>query len=132
MAVAGQKQLMMDENLSWWAGRVRSAILTVDPTGLVAIGFLWPKTPNAARGGDSRVVRARPVIDSSSLDFFDIQLDPGVELTFPQYMENYELLTPAVKPVRTKVRVRNNAVAYLDEGETLFAKLDQLIEGFAR
>jgi hypothetical protein len=99
MAVAGQKQLMMDENLAWWAGRVQSAILSVDSTALVSIGFLWPKTPNPARGGDSRVVRVRPTIDSSSLDFFDLHLDPGVELTFQQYMENYELTTPAVKPV---------------------------------
>jgi hypothetical protein len=99
MSVAGQKQQMMDDNLAWWGGRVRSAILAVDPTALVGIGFLWPKTPNPARGGDSRVTRARPVIDSSAIDFFDIHLDPGVELTVPQYMENYELTTPAVKPV---------------------------------
>ena len=46
MAVAGQKQLMMDENLAWWAGRVRPAILAVDPTALVGMGFLWPKGPN--------------------------------------------------------------------------------------
>jgi len=99
MSVAGQKQSMMDENLSWWAGRVRSAILAADSTALVSMGFLWPQSPNPARSGDTRVVRARPTIDSSSLDFFDVHLDPGVELTFPQYMENYELLTPAVKPV---------------------------------
>ena len=99
MSVAGQKQLMMDENLAWWADRVRSAILSVDSTALVSIGFLWPQAPNPARVGDTRVVRARPTIDSSSLDFFDVHLNPGVELTFPQYMENYELLTPAVKPV---------------------------------
>jgi len=99
MGGAGQKQLMMDENLTWWAGRVRTAILAVDPTTLVGMGFLWPQGPNPARAGDSRVVRARPVIDSSTLDFFDIHLHPGVELTFPQYMENYELTTPAVKPI---------------------------------
>jgi hypothetical protein len=99
LSVAGQKQVMMDENLAWWAGRVRSAILSVDSTALVSIGFLWPQSPNPARGGDTRVVRARPTIDSSSLDFFDVHLDPGVELTFQQYMENYELLAPAVKPV---------------------------------
>ncbi len=99
MAVAGQKQLMMDENLVWWAGRVRSAILSVDPTALVGMGFLWPKGPNPARTGDPRVTRAKPLIDSSSLDFVDLHLQPGVELTFPQYMENYELTSPAVKPV---------------------------------
>jgi hypothetical protein len=99
MAVAGQKQLMMDENLDSWAGRVRSGILSVDPTALVAIGFLWPKTPNPARAGDPRVSRPKPLVDSTTLDFVDLHLDPGVELTFPQYMENYELTTPAVKPV---------------------------------
>lgn len=99
MAVAGQKQLMMDENLAWWADRVRQAILAVDSTALVSMGFLWPQTPNPARVGDTRVVRARPTIDSSTLDFFDLHLDPGVELTFDQYMQNYELTTPAVKPV---------------------------------
>ena len=45
-------------------------------------------------------MRARPVIDSSTLDFVDVHLHPGVELTFPQYMENYELTTtPAAKPI---------------------------------
>jgi hypothetical protein len=97
--VAGQKQLMMDENLAWWADRVRQAILAVDSTALVSMGFLWPQTPNPARVGDTRVVRARPTIDNSTLDFFDLHLDPGVELTFDQYMQNYELTTPAVKPV---------------------------------
>ena len=99
MAVAGQKQLMMDENLAWWADRVRQAILSVDSTALVSMGFLWPQGPNPARVGDTRVVRARPTIDNSTLDFFDLHLDPGVELTFDQYMQNYELTTPAVKPV---------------------------------
>jgi hypothetical protein len=98
MAVPGQKQLMMDENLVWWTDRVRSAILDVDPTALVAVGFLWPKSPNPARGGDPRVARAKAVVDSSTVDFVDLHLNPGVELTFPQYMENYELTSPAVKP----------------------------------
>jgi plastocyanin len=99
MAVPAQKQLMMDENLSWWAGQVRSGILSVDSTALVSIGFLWPKGPNPARAGDPRVVRARPVVDASSLDFFDIHLHPGAELTFAQYMQNFELTAQPVKPV---------------------------------
>jgi plastocyanin len=99
MAAPGQKQLMMDENLVWWTDQVRAAILAVDPTALVAIGFLWPKGPNPARGGDPRVARAKAVLDSSTVDFVDLHLNPGVELTFPQYMENYELSSPAVKPV---------------------------------
>ncbi len=99
MAAVGQKQLMMDENLVWWSNQVRSAVLAVDPTALVGIGFLWPKGPNPARGGDPRVARAKVVLTSSTLDFADLHLHPGVELTFSQYMENYELTEPAVKPV---------------------------------
>jgi hypothetical protein len=99
MAAAGQKQLMMDENLVWWADRVRSAILAVDPTALVGIGFLWPKGPNPARAGDPRVARAEAVLDSSTLDFADLHLHPGVELTYAQYMENYELTSPVAKPL---------------------------------
>ena len=98
MAVAAQKQVMMDDNLTFFADRVRSAILSVDPTALVAMGFL-AEAPEPRTRGDSRVVRTGPVIDNSTLDFFDLHLDPGVELTFPQYMQNYELTTPAVKPV---------------------------------
>ena len=99
MGVPGQKRLMMDENLVWWADQVRSAILSVDSTALVGMGFLWPQGPNPTRVGDSRVVSAKPVIDSSALDFFDVHLHPGLDLTFPQYMQNYELTTPAVKPI---------------------------------
>jgi F5/8 type C domain len=99
MAVAAQKQLMMDENLVWWAGTVRSAILEVDPTALVTIGSLWPKGPNSARAGDPRVIRTQPLVATSALDFVGLHLHPGVELTLPQYMQNYELGTPAVKPV---------------------------------
>ena len=99
MARPAQKQLMMDENLVWWADRVRQAILSVDSTALVSMGFLWPQGPNPARVGDPRVVRARPMIDKSTLDFVDVHLDPGVELTFDEYMENYELTTAAAKPV---------------------------------
>jgi hypothetical protein len=98
MAVAAQKQLMMDENLVWWAGRVRSAILDVDPTALVTIGSLWPKGPNAARAGDPRVIRTQPLF-GSAVDFVGLHLHSGVELTLPQYMLNYELTTPVVKPV---------------------------------
>jgi F5/8 type C domain len=99
MAVPAQKQLMMDENLVWWVDRVRSAVLEVDPTALVGIGTLWPKGPNPARGGDPRVIRTQPLIASSALDFVGLHLHPGVELTFAQYMENFELTAPAVKPV---------------------------------
>jgi hypothetical protein len=98
MSNAAQKQLMMDENLVYWANEVRGAILAVDPTALVSVGSLWPKGPNAARAFDSRVIRAQPLY-TSSLDFVGLHLHPGVELTYDGYMQNYELTTPVAKPV---------------------------------
>lgn len=98
MSIAAQKQLMMDENLVYWANQVRGAILAVDPTALVSIGSLWPKGPNPARAFDSRVIRAQPLY-TSNLDFVGLHLHPGVELTYDDYMENYELTTPVAKPV---------------------------------
>ena len=98
MSIAGQKQLMMDENLVYWANQVRGAILAVDPTALVSMGSLWPKSPNPARAFDSRVIRAQPLY-ASNLDFVGLHLHPGVELSFDDYMQNYELTTPIVKPI---------------------------------
>jgi hypothetical protein len=44
------------------------------------------------------VIRTQPLF-GSALDFVGLHLHPGVELTLPQYMQNYELTTPVVKPV---------------------------------
>ena len=98
MSIAAQKPLMMDENLVDWANQVRGAILAVDPTALVSVGSLWPKGPNPARVGDSRVIRAQPLY-TSTLDFVGLHLHPGVELTYDGYMQNYELTAPVAKPV---------------------------------
>ena len=98
MSVPAQKQAMMDENLVHWVNQVRAAILAVDPTALVSLGTLWPKSPNPARAGDTRVIRAQPLY-TSNLDFVGLHLHPGVELTYDDYMENYELTAPVAKPV---------------------------------
>jgi hypothetical protein len=98
MAVPAQKRLMMDENLVHWASEVRAAILAVDPTALVSVGTLWPKTPNAARAYDPRVIRTQPLY-ASPLDFVGLHMHPGSELTTTQYLENYELAAPVAKPV---------------------------------
>lgn len=41
----------------------------------------------------------RAVLDSSTLDFLSPRLSPGLELTLPQYVANYELPATTVKPV---------------------------------
>lgn len=99
MSNAAQKQAMMDEGLVYWIDHVRAAIRQVDPTALVTIGFFWPQGPNRARVGDPRVIRTGPVIAQSQADFIDLHLYPGLELTLPQYVQNYELPQQTAKPI---------------------------------
>lgn len=99
LAVAAERQALMDEGLVHWADSVRAAIRAVDPTALVSLGFLWPQSPNPARIGDPRVSRMQAVQDDSELDFVSPRVVPGLELTLPQYVANYELPAITAKPV---------------------------------
>jgi hypothetical protein len=99
LASPADRQLMMDENLANFVYHVRAAIRAVDPTALVGMGFFTPQSPNAARVGDPRVIRTGPEISSSALDYVDLHLSPGSELTFGQYVENFELPPETAKPV---------------------------------
>ena len=99
LAVAAERQALMDQSLVHWADTIRSAIRAVDPTALVSLGFLWPQAPNPARIGDPRVSRMRAVLDDSQLDFVSPRVVPGLELTLPQYVANYELPATTAKPV---------------------------------
>jgi hypothetical protein len=91
MAVAAQRQALMDESLTYWAGQVRSAIRAVDPTALVSLGFDVPAAP--------RVSRLEHVLDNSTLDFVSVQAYPGLGMTLPQYVSSYELPAVTAKPV---------------------------------
>jgi hypothetical protein len=99
LAIAAERQALMDENLVNWADSVRAAIRAVDPTALVSLGFIWPQAPNPARSGDPRVSRLRYALDNSALDFVSPRVYPGLELTLAQYVANYELPAVTAKPV---------------------------------
>jgi Cellulase (glycosyl hydrolase family 5) len=99
LASPSDRQRMMDENLVNFADRVRAAIREVDPTALVGMGFFWPQAPNPARGGDPRLIRTGPMIHDSALDYVDLHLYPGLELSFQEYTENFELTRVTEKPV---------------------------------
>jgi len=99
MASLEDKKRMIDVNLVLWVDSVRAAILEVDPTALVSVGFFWPQEPNPARIGDERYVSTAPVIWGSQLDFVDLHPYPGGELTLEQYVENFGLGGMQEKPI---------------------------------
>ena len=99
LAVPADRQALLDDGLVHWADAMRASIRAVDPTALVSLGFLWPQGPNPARIGDPRVSRMRAVLDDSQIDFVSPRVIPGLELTLPQYVANYELPATTAKPV---------------------------------
>jgi hypothetical protein len=90
---------MTDEGLVYFIDQARAAILEVDPTALVTVGFFWPQEPNLARIGDPRFIQTRPAIWDSQSDFVDLHLYPGVELDLQEYVENYGIDGMAAKPI---------------------------------
>lgn len=99
MSSAGDKQKMMEENNVFWLDSVRAAILEVDPTALVSVGFFVPQTPNSARIGDPRFVVSAPAIWQSQLDFIDLHAYPGFELNLKQHVENFGVNGMQEKPI---------------------------------
>ena len=84
------RQQMMDKGLTYFTDQVRAAIVALDPTALVTVGFFWPQTPNPTRIGDPRVIEVYPAIANSTADFADLHAYPIVgELTLAQVVQNY-------------------------------------------
>jgi hypothetical protein len=88
---------MVDDAFVYFVDQVRAAILTVDPTALVGIGFFAPQTPHPWRVGDTRLTATRGVLTRSTADFVDFHPYPGEEFTLPQFMENYGVDQPPAK-----------------------------------
>lgn len=99
MGDPAQKRQMMDDNLVLWLDRIRDAILELDPTALVSVGFFWPQEPNPARIGDPRFINTAPVIRETDLDFIDLHAYPAAELTLQEYVENFGMAGMEEKPV---------------------------------
>ena len=99
MASAEDKQRMIEENNIFWLDTIRAAILEVDPTALVSVGFFVPHGPNPARVGDARVVVSAPAIWQSTMDFIDLHAYPGFELNLKQHVENFGMNDMQEKPI---------------------------------
>jgi hypothetical protein len=97
MASATDRQRMMDENLLLWIDRVRAAILDVDPTALVTVGFFPPDSPNPW-ASEPRFIRTRHAIWDSSLDFIDLHPYPG-GYSLGQLLQNFAAGDFSQKPL---------------------------------
>jgi hypothetical protein len=87
------------DNLVYWIDSVRAAILAADPTALVVVGFFHPQQPNPARPGDPRLVSTAPAIAASKADIIDLHPYMGIDLTLPQFVENYGMPPVSAKPI---------------------------------
>jgi hypothetical protein len=99
MGSAKDRNRMIEENLVFWIDRMRAAILAVDPTALVTIGFFQPKGPNTSRVGDDRLIETRAAILNSTADFIDLHGYPGGDLNLRQIVENFKLPKATAKPI---------------------------------
>lgn len=91
------KTRMLDDGFVYFVDQVRAAILEVDPTALVGIGFFAPQAPHPWRMGDTRLTATRGLVTRSTADFVDFHPYPGEELTLAQFMENYGVDRPPAK-----------------------------------
>jgi hypothetical protein len=89
MAVAAERQSMMEEGWLYWIEQLRSAIQMLDPTALVTMGFFVQQEPNPVREGDLRLVYLDRVARESQLDFIDFHPYPGYDLSMKQHVENF-------------------------------------------
>jgi hypothetical protein len=67
---------MMDEGLVLWIDQIRAAILELDPSALVTVGFFPPDRPNPWNSAP-RFIRTYPAVWESRLDFVDFHPYPG-------------------------------------------------------
>jgi hypothetical protein len=90
MSNAGSRQQMMDDGLIFFTNQIRGAILALDPTALVTVGFFVPQGPNPTRLGDNRVITVYPAMANSTADFVDLHPYPlPGDLTLDQIVQNF-------------------------------------------
>jgi hypothetical protein len=99
MSVPAQERALAADGMRYYINQLRQTILTYDPTALVTMGFFAPDSPNPWREGDLRYIVTAPLLDDSSLDFFDLHTSPSSGLTLPELAQNFGLGGHVTKPV---------------------------------
>jgi hypothetical protein len=90
MSSQTSRQQMMDNGLIYFANQCRAAIVALDPTALVTVGFFVPQGPNPTRIGDPRLIQVYPMIANSTADFVDLHpYAVAGGLTLAQYVQNF-------------------------------------------
>jgi len=90
MGSATSRQAMMDDGLVFFTNQIRGAIIALDPTSLVTVGFFVPQGPNPTRVGDTRISQVYPAIANSTADFVDLHAYPlQGDLTLDQVVQNF-------------------------------------------
>lgn len=81
MSSPASRQEMMNNGLVYFTNQVRAAIIALDPTALVNVGF-FPPQPG--------VIAVYPMIANSTADFADLHAYPSPSnLTLPQVVQDY-------------------------------------------
>ena len=99
MANSADKERMVNESLVYWIDQGRQAIVAVDPSALVGVGFFWDQAPHPARTGDPRLVHPGPAIANSAADFIDLHPYPGNGLTIGEMADNFSIGSLRRKPL---------------------------------
>ena len=100
MSKPEDKKRIIDDGLVYYIDQVRAAILEVDPTSLVGVGFFAPQEPHPHRVGDTRVIRTYSAIWQSQADYIDLHGYPNSsDLTLGQLVDNYEVNGMQIKPI---------------------------------
>ncbi len=101
MAIASDKQRLVNQSLIYWINQLRTSVRTLDPTALVTASFFVPQgpapLPEPLQG--SNYVLTRAVINLSDADFIDLHAYPGWGVSLADYARNFGITAQTVKPV---------------------------------
>lgn len=88
-----QKELMVADGLVYYIDQMKEEILLHDPTALVTMGFFAP-----ALAAPGWYVDTPPLLERSSLDFFDFHTYPG-SISFADLAEAFGMIGYRAKPI---------------------------------